>query len=690
MKLERLLRPRTIAVFGGRDAQAVIEQCDRFGFEGEVWPVSPRRETLAGRRCFSSVEALPGPPDAAFVGVNRHGTIAIVEALAKAGAGGAVAYASGFSEAGDDVGVALNRALLEAAGDMPVIGPNCYGLINYLDGALLWPNQHGGVPLGPQASGVAIVTQSSNIAINMTMQRRALPIAYTVTAGNQAQIGLSDIAAGLLEDDRISALGLHIEGFDDIAAFERMAMRARELRKPIVAMKVGRSEQARAAAVSHTASLTGSDAAADAFLRRLGVARVDSIPAFIETLKLLHLCGPLDSYDISSMSCSGGEAGLMADTAVGTRLTYRALDDNSADTIKAALGPLVTPANPLDYHTFAWGDEAAMQQAFGAVVGQSFALNLLVLDFPRSDRCADDEWWPPVRAFQQALADHRAKGAVVASLPENLPEQWAQDLIARGIVPLADIGVAMAAIEAAARVGEAWRSDAPPPLWRNDAIPAGSTVLDEAAAKAMLARFGIRVPTGHCVNSVNAAVTAANELGYPVALKALGVAHKTETNAVRLGLSDADAVRDAAAELLSLHKDLLIEEQVPVPAVELLVGVTRDEPFGLVMTIASGGVHTEILRDTATILLPATRTDFETALQSLKCAPLLDGFRGGAPADSTAAVDAMLAIAELARSESQRLLELDVNPLMVCERNLGAFAADALIVLCDRLPPESP
>ena len=213
---------------------------------------------------------LPGSPDAAFVGVNRALTVEIVGALARRGAGGAICYASGFGE-GDLVGegATLQTALLDAAGDMPIVGPNCYGLINYLDGVLVWPDTHGGERV---ESGVAIVTQSSNIAINMTMQRRGLPIAFVVAAGNQAQTGMSAIASALIEDPRVTAVGLHIEGVDDVAAFERLALCARELRKPIVVLTVGRSESSRAAAISHTASIAGSSAAADAFFARVGGA----------------------------------------------------------------------------------------------------------------------------------------------------------------------------------------------------------------------------------------------------------------------------------------------------------------------------------------------------------------------------------------------------------------------------------
>ena len=184
--LERLLRPRTIATFGGAPAERLIEQCDRMGFSGRIWPVHPERESMGGRHCFRSVNDLPGAPDAAFIGINRDLTIETVGRLSSTGAGGAICYASGFREADGRLanGPALQERLLEAAGPMPIVGPNCYGLINALDGVALWPDQHG---LVRRDSGVAVIMQSSNIAINLTMQRRGLPIAMMLTAGNQAQ-----------------------------------------------------------------------------------------------------------------------------------------------------------------------------------------------------------------------------------------------------------------------------------------------------------------------------------------------------------------------------------------------------------------------------------------------------------------------------------------------------------------------
>lgn len=704
--LSRLLRPKSIAVFGGGFfAPNVVRQCLKMGFAGDIWPVHPSKDEVAGVRAYRSLAQLPSAPDATFIGVNRTVTVEIVRELREGGAGGAICFAAGFKETGgyDGEGERLQAALIEAAGDMPVIGPNCYGLINYADGALLWPDQHGGRRLEPGERGAAIITQSSNIAINLTMQRRGLPLAYLMTAGNQAQTGLSGMALGLIEDDRVTCLGLHIEGFDDVAGFERLAARARDLRKPVVAMKVGRSEAARAATISHTASLAGSDAASDAFLKRLGIARVDTIPSLLETLKLLHACGPLDGPRLASMSCSGGEASVMADAAVGRGVHFPALADAHRAQVEAALGPLVAVANPLDYNTYVWGNQPAMTAAFGAMVSGGFDLTMLVLDFPRADRCSDADWWPTVDAFEAALKTHGARGAVVASMGENLPEDHAGRLLERGIVPLHGIGEALDAAEAAAAIGRAWAKPLPSALWAGSkrdaamegraggvALPApgrqyqtgegGSIHPDEAEAKAMLAAHGLPVPAGRRVSGVDEAVAVAHAIGFPVAVKALGLAHKSEHGAVRLGLRDAMAVTGAARGLLPLGTGLHVERMVEDGVAELIVGITRDPLFGPVMTIGFGGVLVELVKDSATLLLPTTADAVADALRGLRMYPLLAGYRGRPRADLAAAVKAILGIAGFALTQGCMLAELDINPLIVCEEGKGAWIADALLV----------
>lgn len=689
--LERLLRPQSIAVFGGTQATEVIRQSKKMGYSGEIWPVHPTKDEILGIKTYKSVADLPGSPDAAFIGVNRYITIDIVRQLRERGAGVAICYASGFLEAGaDDAdGPRLQRELVEAAGDMPIIGPNCYGVINYCDGALLWPDQHGGRRLNEGERGVAIITQSSNIAINMTMQTRGLPIAHVMTAGNQAQIGLPDLAIALIEDDRVSALGLHIEAFQAAEKFEALAKRARELKKPIIALKVGRSEQARAATVSHTASLAGSDAASDAFLKRLGIARINSIPSFIETLKLLHIHGALDGNTLCSMSCSGGEASVMADSLEGRDIVFPPLTDEHTARVKSALGPLVAVANPLDYHTYIWNNEPAMEEAFTAMVSGNFALSCLVLDFPRRDRCSDADWWSTIGAFESALKTNKAKGAIIASLPENIPEEYIEGMIARGIAPLGGITEAVDAIEAAAFIGKAWKAplaqavSAPHTIslvHADDSDVAPSTILDEATAKQMLRQEEMPVPAGIRCHSATEAVEAAEGLGFPVALKALGVAHKSELNAVRLNLKSAAEVHAAASDLAGLGTGIYVEKMISNAIAELIVGILDDAQFGPVMTIGTGGVLVELLQDTTTLLLPASRQEIETGLRSLRMFALLDGYRGRPKADLSAAIDAIYAISEFAVKHAGKIDELDINPLLVCGENQGAWIADALLI----------
>lgn len=716
-RLSRLLRPRSIAAIGGRSAAEVAKQCERMGFEGEIWPVHPTRDSVAGRSAFRSVAALPASPDAAFVGVNRRATVEIVAELARLGAGGAICYASGFLESEDGGG--LQRALVAAAGDMPIVGPNCYGMLNYLDGAPLWPDQHGGRRLDRKERGVAIVTQSSNIAVSLTMQQRGLPLAYVVTAGNQAQLGVSDLAAAMLCDERVSALGLHVEGFDSIRGFEALAAMSRARRVPVVVLKTGRSERGRAAALSHTASLAGSDAVAQAFLDRLGFARASSIGQLLETLKFLHVHGSLDGFRLGALCCSGGEAGVVADAVEESALTCPRLHPDHVAAVATTVHPLVSVDNPFDYHTFNWGDAAALTETFKAFAQGAFDASLLVLDFPRGDRCSDDDWWASASAFGGAMAAAGGKGAIVATMAENLPETTAVRLFGRGIAPLVGVRNALAAIGGAASIGAAWKSPFPNPVIDSRFTPMEPVALDEAEAKARLAAFGVAVPDGRAAHSAEDAVSFAESIDGPVALKALGIPHKTDRGALRLNLRDPGKIRCAAQELFAISPPGTIggdappdtstaqasptdprrasddePATVPVPAsparilverfctdtvVELIVGLHRDRKFGLVLTLGSGGILVELVADTVTLLLPVTESEVRDAMSTLKCAPMLRGFRGREPADADAAVAAVLNIARFAAAHADRLEELDVNPLAIRPRGRGAVALDALI-----------
>ena len=659
--LSRLLRPRSIAVLGSVWAENVITQCRKMGFAGPVWPVHPTRAEISGLETYPSIAALPDAPDATFIGVNRHATIDIVRDLAARNAGGAVCFASGWTEAGERN---LQSDLVRAAGPMPILGPNCYGVINYLDGALLWPDQHGGQRV---TRGVALLSQSSNIVINLTMQSRGLPVAYVACLGNAAQVGLAELAGALLADERVTALGLYIEGIDDPPAFAAVCEQARMAGKGVVCIKSGKTELARAAAASHTASLAGGGVTSSAFLRQAGVAEVNTLSELLETLKIFHVHGPRIGTRLCSLSCSGGEAGLVADLTAPFGLTFQPPSAAQRARLGEILGPIVAIANPLDYHTFIWGDGPRTTDVFTTMLS-GYDAGVFVIDPPRPDRCDSSSFAPAIEAIRAAAKATGKPAFPVSSLPENFEEDRAVAMIAEGIVPLMGLEAALAALRAAMTAPGL-------PGWRPwPTVPEGAPLLlDEQDAKSFLTGLAIAVPRGVCAPTLAELAPKAAGLTAPLALKGLGFAHKTEAGAVRLGLNDL-----AGQTGMQGATGYLAEEMVSGQVAELLIGIRRDPIYGATLTVGFGGVTAELMGDSATLVLPVTAAEVEAALRGLRLWPLLDGYRGRPGADVAAVVGVTLALAE-EFARNPRLNEVEINPLMVLAH--GAVAVDAYVKL---------
>jgi acyl-CoA synthetase (NDP forming) len=657
--LNRLLRPKSIAVLGAGWALNVIEQCRKMGFTGPIWPVHPTKAEIGGLRAYPSLADLPHAPDATFIGVNRFATIDVVAELAAMGAGGAICFASGWTEAGEPE---LQAKLVAAAGDMPILGPNCYGVINYLDGALLWPDQHGGVPV---QKGVALVSQSSNIVINLGMQKRALPVAYVACLGNAAVVGLADLAGALLDDPRVTALGMYIEGIDDAPAFAALAERARAMGKGVVCIKSGKTELSRTAAASHTASLAGGGAASSAFLRQIGVAEVNTPSELIETLKIFHTHGPQIGARLCSLSCSGGEAGLVADLAAPFGIDFPPVPVDVKTRLNEILGPIVTVANPLDYHTFIWGDGPRTTDVFTTMLS-GYDAGIYIIDPPRNDRCDPSGYQPALDAILAAQASTGKPAFPVASMPENFDEAYALRLMDQGVVTLMGLETALAAIKAA--------QTAPAQLgWRPAAAiaPRDNHMLTEAEGKSLLASAGVPVPRAVTGETLAEVTAKSADLTAPFALKGLGFAHKTEAGAVRLGLTTLEGQTEMAGAT-----GYLAEEMVTGAVGEILLGLRRDPVYGISLTVGMGGVTAEVLADTVTLILPATAAEILDAMLGLRLWPLLDGYRGRAKADMAAVAAIAVQLGDLMLADGS-LEEIEINPILV--RPQGAVAVDALI-----------
>jgi acetyl-CoA synthetase len=678
-RLKRFLRPRHVAIIGGDWSAEVVRQCKKFGFTGQIWPVNPTRTHMAGVPCFASLDDLPEAPDAVFVGVNRQRTIQTVAALNAMGAGGVVCFASGFAETGDD-GKDLQVELIRAAGDMALAGPNCYGILNYLDGVALWPDQHGGQRV---TSGVAILSQSGNIGLNLTMQQRDVPMAYMITLGNQAVTDVAQFIDAMLDDPRIKAIGILIEGLKDVAAFSRAAIRALAVGVPIIALKSGTSPDGAAITISHTATLSGPDHIYNALFERLGIYRCFDLPGFLEALKYISLAGPLDGNKIVSMSCSGGEAAMVADSTAGLDLDFADFTSNQKLAIRATLTDLVSISNPFDYHTFIWGNGDAMEATYDAVMQGDYNVTMLLLDYPKPGVCDCADWDIAARAFAKAAkrAAERtgARAVVVSILPESIPEKTRRWLIDHNIVPLQGLNEALRALACAAWIGQAQRRALPrlaPSV--HPALETTTHILNEYDSKNALAAHGLAIPHGKLV-SAEQAPGVAQQLGFPVVLKIIGdqISHKTEVGGVALNLANAEAVSQAASDMAHLGDTFLIEKMVGDCVAELIIGVQYDPQFGPVMVVGAGGIFVELLHDSRTLLLPLDREQVSRVIESLRVAKLLRGYRGRPVGDMAAAIDAVMAVARYVEANSDGVRELDVNPLMVLES--GAVAVDVLI-----------
>jgi len=669
-ELHRLLAPQSIAVVGGAPAERVIRQCQKLGFEGPIWPVHPKRDQVAGIPCVPSLDDLPAVPDAVFLGINRHATIEAMGTISAMGAGGAVCYSSGFAETADDD---LQSELLQAAGDMPFFGPNCYGFVNTFDRVALWPDEHGlNLHDSRHDRGVAIVSQSGNVAVNLTFQQRGLRLGTMISVGNQARLGSEDAVAELLTDDRITAIGLFLEAVRDAQRFAEVAELARARGIGLVALQTGRSAAGALIANSHTGSMAGRAAAYDALFARYGVAVVQTPSEMLETLKLLDNGGPLRGRSIVSLSCSGGEASLVADRGEDTALRFEPFETAHLAKIKSTVTELVSVSNPFDYQTFMWGNRDAMARTFTAVMDGPHHATILLLDGPNTADNDPSSWYLAADSFADAADATRGRAVVVATIAECVDEPFRAHLAKRGLTALLGLSETLVALEAAATVGDVTRSRRHAPV----SAPSSTRMLDEATAKQRLVALGIPVPSGRVAGAADV-VAAATEIGYPITLKALGHTHKSEAGAVRVGLPDATAATDALAAMPDTGAGYLVEATVTDIVAEVLVTVRRDPPIGWLVSIGHGGVTSELWSDVTHLLAPVTGDEVRAALNNLRSAPLLHGFRGRPAADVDALVDLVVRLSDAV--VGSEVVEIELNPVLVGQR--GAVAVDALMIV---------
>lgn len=691
VSLGRLLRPKSIAYIGGSQIAGPIRASKRAGYRGEIFVVNPTRQEIEGVRCVPSVADLPAAPDAAVIGLSPDRSIGITEVLANTGAGGAVVMSSGFAELGTQEGRDRQMRLKAAAGDMPLLGPNCMGLINQFSGAAVWgDDNHIERQDGPAA---AIISQSGALLIGMTNVELAFPLGYAISLGNQAVTSMTDCIHSVLEDERIQAIGLYVEGMDDGEAFGRACLAALQRGVPVIALKGGDGAEGSKVSLSHTAAMVMERDIWEAFCQRFGIVEVSSPKALVETLKLLTVAGLPSGNRVSIVSYSGGLNGLAATRAIRDGLTLPMPSEPNQRLLEKDLPETVAINNPLDLNIpFRASDGGISMQNTQGVADALIAFSsgvsdqlVFFIDVPRpGGNGLDRVWCDSLEALITARNELGVPVSVAGILPEGLPVEFRRHMSANGVAALSGYSETMEALAASVRLSANCRSlqsESPPALLSFSSEKPQPTMLNEHESKNALSFFGLNVPD-HAICAVANAAGTAEAIGFPVAAKVLSssIAHKARLGGVALDLKDGDQVEKACERMIrrvasaqSGHEvsHLLIERMIDNPDAEIIIGIKRHPAMGLALVTGRGGSDVEDMAQFVTTLLPLTGGALERIISKLGLSqhPAANELR-----------TACLAVANYALANHNELVTLDVNPVILT-RDGRAVAGDALIYL---------
>jgi len=716
--LRALVAPRHVALVGasgnpegtaGRPLRYLLEH----GYQGVIYPVNPRYSTLGGLRCYPSIEALPETPDVGLVLLGPDRAAAAVGQLARRGTAAAIVLAGGYGEIGPE-GEARQRELLQAAGPMRLLGPNSMGVVNTALGAALSPS--GALEARPlPRGGIALISQSGGILGSLLSRGGARGIGFStlVATGNEADLEVADFLELLLEDANTRVIALYLEGLRNPARFARLARRARAIAKPLVAYKVGRSAAGMRSAASHTGAMAGSNRAYDTYFRQLGVVRVDAFGELLDVSSALAAGRPMQGNRLGVLTSTGGAGVLLADAAGARGIEAPPPDAALTEDLRGLLTDegAVAGRNPVDI-TLAGLKPEVFASATASLLG-SPSYDAVVVVVGASGLAS-----PDLAAKPLIEAGRTAAKPLLGYVSPHAPDILAR--LNRGNIPTFDspegCAAALAALSQVARwaAAEPGNSAAPastgftgagepsqrsaegqthvaagaPAQLSLSALPGG--MLNEVQAAAVFSAFGI--PGARSISAVDAAqvTSAAVTLGGEVVLKVLSrhIPHKSDAGGVLVGLTPEQAGTEAAALRARFERDLpgalegfLVQERLV--GTEIILGSTRDAQLGPLLLIGTGGVAAELLGDTVLLLPEVSPADVRAALESLRGYPLLNGFRSRPLADVDALVEAVCCFARCVLALGERLLEAEINPLLVLPAGQGVRAVDALLVLSD-------
>lgn len=686
--LAPLIAPRAVAVIGASErnpvGRAVMENFTRLGFDGEVAGVHPRCTMVGGHRCFPTVGDLPFTPDCVIAAVRASAVVPALHAVADAGARAAVVFAMGFAESGAD-GARLQGELRSLARQrhLPILGPNCAGLVNFLQAAPLYLE-----PVSSCRPGhTALISQSGSLADALVNNARGLRWSHVVTTGNEAVVDCTDVVRHLLTDSRVRIICAFLEALRRPTEFIAACREAREAGKPVIVLKSGRSSEARRAALAHTGALAGDDRLFTGILQRAGVIRVRSCEEMLETAVAFHVPVLPSAEGVGVVAGSGGLIQMVLDSCKEQQLHLPALAAETEERYRPLLPSSLPVSNPQDY----WGadDPDLARAAVLDAMTEDPAIGTVVLAEDVRSRPIDvgDAWSQAVNSASAAVERNGKPVIILSAIAGELTEELTTDAVSRGVSPLQGVDAGFAAVRHLLEFRSALHD--PAPNWSLERLIEPGRLLAERSGSAfsglpalrVLQSIGLHVAHTREAETPESAVQAAREIGYPVTVKVGDpeVLHKATARAVYLRLrNDADVLAAAETVLSRGHQHVLVQEHITAEA-ELLIGLTSDQSLGSFVLAGLGGVWAEQFNDVAVRPVGLSPPEPRQMLDALQGIGVLTARRGEPPLSRDSVESAIAAIDQLGRRWGHLIESLDINPLLVTPT--CAVAVDAVVVL---------
>jgi acetate---CoA ligase (ADP-forming) len=697
-QMRNLLAPRSVAVLGASErngpGRQVLVNLEALGFQGNIIPVNPKYETVLGYPCYPSLAAAAeavGSLDAVAILLGRERVLPALKEASSLGIKAAWAFASGFSES-DELGQTLHKELVVFCreNNMAFCGPNCVGIANPGASVGLFSAP---LPTSFPSGGISLVSQSGSICLALINGARDVGFRTIVSSGNESILDSTDYLDYFLDDPDTHVLAAFIEQLRDPQRFVETAKRAKNVGKPFVLLKVGRSEIARRATVAHTGALAGSDDVYDAVFRKHGVIRVHDLDEMMQTAAAFSGChgtfpkGPR----VGMLTLSGGAISLAADTAEGSNLTFPEWSESAVASFARFLPDYADISNPLD----AWGSgrlEDTYKDCIQIAAADDVDMVVLSQDAPAGIADAQrDQFAIVARAAAEARTRMNKPMIAMSHLSGGLDPELRDIFTQAGVPLLQGTRESLRAIEHLTTFGVGQAATASPrePMDQSAVFASEHMgVLDEIESKKLFARAGIPCIEEQACLVIEDATAAAAEIGYPVVVKGISasIPHKTDEGLVLLNIIDEAGLRAAFKDIrdrmiaLSVVEPTIVVQRMEREAVaEMIVGVARDSSFGPCVILGLGGKWVEIACERSIGLPPLQVSEVISMMKDLQGGRLLEGSRGLRDGDIEALTNVLLRISDLALSSPSNLLAMEINPLLVLPKGRGVVAVDGLI-----------